>query len=158
MLTGICGLNGFNRPTKPAFLLSSLETISLRIGWDALEPERDEYTAEPIVRELDKIHDVGKGATVRIAGGKFAPAWLRNYRHPGHNYFTPYQASTKDGWLPIPYSIPHMERFWAMMRNVGPEFRKHPALKLVHVCGPTKAGKMHLVKEREEVEPPVIPY
>jgi len=148
---GICGLEGYGNRVRRQWLESDVGTISLRYRWRDLQPEACRTTAAPILYDLDRCEAAGKDATIRIAGGEFSPEWLRGI--PGV-----YMQHATDHTIPIPYGEVYVEHWKRLISVIGSQIRHHPALKLVHMCGPSTGGEMHLVKAEDEVSPPVIPY
>jgi hypothetical protein len=156
-LSGVCVLNSFRSPAGEKERTSQAPIVALRYPWSQLEPLNGRVSANSILRDLDAIESWGKTATIRIAGGIFSPDWmLRASDEYGRN--VPYQQHKRDGWLPIPYSRIYIERWVAMLEQVGAEIRHHPVIRMVHMCGPADGGEMDLVKPNEQVSPPVLPY
>ena len=151
---GIYSLMKGMEPVNSSVLkLPFVEGVSIRIHWDAVEPEEGRFDWSYIDNAFHEVKKAKKKAMLRILPGIHSPEWIYKKgvnslefkdANPHHKTYG------KLSRMPVPWDDAYITE-WAKFINIlGKRYGSNDTLILVHMAGPTaSSAEMHIPKKGE---------
>lgn len=133
---GVFALIKSGAPTGSSALSSpDVDGISLRIGWNAVNPSEDNYDWSYFDAEIAKAKNAGKKVLIRVEGGKGLPSWVVAASNAaGEPTFSFYETAAQGGALitePVFWAPTLLQKEAKMMAAFGARYNSDPTVAIV---------------------------
>jgi len=137
---GVYSLGNFF--TKDILSNPSVTGLSLRLGWNQIQPQKGVYDWSFLDSNIKKASTYGKKVMIRVFGGKYTPGWVYDAGA------VPYTFVDTDGvttlTMPLPWDSVYLQNWRNFIMALGRKYARKPQVVLIHVTGPCEDGEMYL--------------
>ncbi|MDA8168915.1 MAG: beta-galactosidase [Nitrospiraceae bacterium] len=153
-VSGIYSLTkGMGQVDQSVLRLDYVKGISIRAGWDEIEPEEGRFNWGYLDNALKEVKKANKKAMIRILPGVHSPAWVfkKGIRsidirdsNPHHKTYGILRR------VPLPWDEVYLGIWLKFVEALGKRYNGNDAIVLVHMAGPTvNSAEMHIPKRGE---------
>lgn len=146
-------MNGMEPVNSSVLKLSFVEGVSIRINWDAVEPEEGKFDWSYLDNSFRDVERAKKKAMLRILPGVHSPEWVYKKgvaslqlkdANPHHKTYG------KLLRMPVPWDAAYIREWTKFVNILGKRYGCNDALILIHMAGPTaSSAEMHIPKKGE---------
>jgi len=132
--------------TKDILSNPSVTGLSLRAGWNQLQPQEGVYDWSSLDSNIKKASAYGKKVMIRVWGGKYTPDWV--YEKGAESY-----AFVEDGItlrMPLPWDSVYLQNWRKFIMKLGKKYGRKSSVVMIHVTGPCEDGEMYLADKDNE--------
>ena len=115
--------------------------VDLLIGWNKLEPEHGIFNWSILDCLFQQADTHQKFVVLTLMPGFASPPWVLQL--PGvqtQSFSYAYFSQAPARLLPLPWSQPYLEAWFAFLQAVGARYGANPAFRLIEVAGPTSVS------------------
>jgi hypothetical protein len=135
MVRGIICVAEPNTPVADAVLQNpNVSGVSIRAGWDFLQPGYDDYHDAWLEGQIDRIAAAGKTVTLSLGAGRHSPGWLYEAGAEPFAYQVPADLpGAGPQRMPLPWDRVFLDHWTHFIQRLGQRYAGHPAVRQVKV-------------------------
>lgn len=149
----VLGLEGRKPEYVEAFLRNpSVDGISLRVGWDQIEPEEGRFDWSVFDAIIPAAKLAGKKLMLRVYTGARSPAWIYERGAERYAFIDDNENHRTYGQvlqMPAPWDPVYQSYLRQLVAVFGEEYADNPTVRIVAVTGGGVYDEMHLPDKQD---------